>query len=133
METDYRFGTGEIEAVLGRDAETRYAYFIKRVADWEQVWGLRNADGWVLAAKDDGQQVALFWPFEAFAQRAAADQWPGTEPAPIPLEAFMERWLPGLAGDERLVCVLPGVDGRGPVVQPLTLKDDIQDELDRLE
>ncbi len=45
----------------------------------------------------------------------------------------MERWLPGLAGDERLVCVLPGVDGRGPVVPPMTLRDDIQDELDRLE
>lgn len=133
METGYRFGNGEIEAVLATDAETRYRYFIKRVADWEQVWGLRNADGWVLAAKDDGQQVALFWPFEAYAQRAAVEQWHDTEPTPIPLEAFMERWLPGLAGDERLVCVLPGVDGRGPVVPPMTLRDDIQDELDRLE
>lgn len=97
---EYRFGNGEIEAVLATDAETRYRYFIKRTADWEQVWSLRNADA---------------------------------EPTPIPLESFMERWLPGLAGDERLVCVLPGVDGRGPVVQPVTLKDDIQDELDRLE
>lgn len=130
---EYRFGNGEIEAVLATDAETRYRYFIKRTADWEQVWSLRNADGWVLAAMDDGRQVAPFWPFQAFAQRAAVAQWADAEPTPIPLESFMERWLPGLAGDERLVCVLPGLDGRGPVVQPMTLKDDIQDELDRLE
>lgn len=133
METEYQFGTGEIEALLATDAETRYRYFIKRVADWEQVWSLRNTGGWVLAETDDGQQVAPFWPFQAFAQRAAVGQWADTEPTSIPLESFMERWLPGLAGDGRLVCVLPGVDGRGPVVQPMALKDDIQDELDRLE
>ena len=101
METEYQFGTGEIEAVLATDAETRYRYFIKRVADWEQVWSLRNTGGWVLTETDDGQQVAPFWPFQAFAQRAAVGQWADTEPTSIPSSLSWSagcRALPAMSG-----------------------------------
>ncbi len=42
-----------MEAVLALPREERYAHFVKRVADTEQVWGLYN-NGWASAATDDG-------------------------------------------------------------------------------
>jgi len=77
-EAEYRFGPSEVDAVLRARPEKRYAYFVNRVADWEEVWGLRNADGWVMSATDAGQQVAPFWPFRAFAERAAVGSWSNT-------------------------------------------------------
>ena len=133
MTTEYRFGEREIEEVLRTDGAVRYRYFVKRVADWDVVWSLRNADGWVLAATADGQEVAPFWPFEAFARRSATGAWRDTAPEAIPLDAFMQRWLPGLAADGRAVSVLPGPEDRGAVVDPLQLLEDIADEQAGLE
>ena len=38
----------EIEAVTALSPEERYGYFIKRICDWEQVWGLFEDDCIVL-------------------------------------------------------------------------------------
>jgi hypothetical protein len=129
----YRIGAKEIDAVLCRDAAVRYDYFVKRVADWEEVWSLRNAGGWVAAATDTGQEVLPFWPFAAFAQRSATGPWADTAPAPIALEAFLARWLPGMAADGRLACVLPTGADRGATVDPLQLKADIEAEQEQLQ
>jgi hypothetical protein len=94
---------------------------------------LRNADGWVMSATDAGQQVAPFWPFRAFAERAAVGSWSNTWPERIALHAFLDRWLPGLAGDGRGVCVLPDEHGQGATVAPAMLKADIEEERERLE
>jgi len=132
-EAGYRFGPSEVDAVLRARPEKRYAYFVKRVADWEEVWGLRNADGWVMSATDAGQQVAPFWPFRPFAERAAVGSWSNTWPERIALHAFLDRWLPGLAGDGRRVCVLPDEHGQGATVAPAMLKADIEEEREKIE
>lgn len=44
----------EIEAVTALSPEERYGYFIKRICDWEQVWGLFEDDCIVLNEAKNG-------------------------------------------------------------------------------
>ncbi|WP_079508607.1 DUF2750 domain-containing protein [Mesobacillus jeotgali] len=47
----------EFEAVIRQPAEVRYEYFIKKAADYEEVWGL-YLEGWA-TAKDDMERILL--------------------------------------------------------------------------
>jgi hypothetical protein len=40
----------EFEALLNQPTNIRYEYFIKKVVDFEEVWGLYN-DGWTTTTK----------------------------------------------------------------------------------
>jgi hypothetical protein len=44
-----------------------------------------------------------FWSDRAYAQQCAREDWSEYEPAAIPIDQFMERWLPGMAADGTLV------------------------------
>lgn len=92
------------EAVLALPGFKRFEYFIKVIADWEEVWGLYQ-NGWALAETDDGVSVFPLWPAKEFAQACAVDGWSGYEPRSIDLSEFMEVLLPKLKQDG----VLPGV------------------------
>lgn len=58
MNTTYALSDHEFEAVSRLGAEDRFAHFLKRVEDWEAVWGLRDEAGWVAATDSEGQAVA---------------------------------------------------------------------------
>jgi hypothetical protein len=42
----------EIKSVLALDGAKRYGYCVKKVADQQQLWSLRQEDGWALASDD---------------------------------------------------------------------------------
>src|SRR3954468_24859057 len=83
--------------LLSMPAQDRYGYFIRRVADAEQVWGLRTPDGrWIVSASDNGVTVYPFWPEKEFAEAAVFGDWSDATAVALPLEEFLERWLPGM-------------------------------------
>lgn len=94
----------QMEAVLALPGVKRFEYFIKVIADRQEVWGLYQ-DGWALAAADDGTTVFPLWPAKEYAQVCAANEWAGCEPRSISLSDFTEVLLPKLTLDG----VLPGV------------------------
>jgi hypothetical protein len=51
----------EFESVIKQPPNIRYEYFIKKVADYEEVWGLYD-DGWATAQDDDGNILIPFFP-----------------------------------------------------------------------
>jgi hypothetical protein len=119
----------EFESVLSLSGSRRYEYFIKKVADWETVWSLKNEEGWVLARDDQGHEVIPVWPHERFALACTAGNWAECEPSPIDIAAWLERWIPGALRDRRLVAVFPTPSDRGVVVSPDRLKEDLEREL----
>ena len=38
----------QFESVLALDSFGRYSHFISKVADWEQLWGIKNEEGWLV-------------------------------------------------------------------------------------
>ena len=114
-------------------AARRYDNFLTKVAVWEEVWSLRNDEGWV-GLTCDGQECLPVWPHRDFANSWATDDWADCRAEAIPLDVWMERWLPGMEADGSLIAVFPVDDADGgTVVDPIELFDAINSELAALE
>jgi hypothetical protein len=129
----WKINAKEISSVLALPAPRRFEYFVKRVADWREVWSLRNEDGWVLASDDSGCELVPVWPHSEYARACANNEWIGTEPYAIDLGAWLDKWTPGMVRDGRKVAVFPSPASKGVVVGPEHLADSIEDELDVIE
>jgi hypothetical protein len=125
-----KIGQKQIDAVLALSANKRYEYFIKVVADWEEVWGLYQ-NGWALAATDTGAPVFPLWPAKEYANLCAKKEWSGYIPEVISLESFMVELVPNLKADSVLVGVFYTPENRG-ITPPLDkLVTDISHELEK--
>ena len=123
----------EIRALLSKDGPTRYSYFVKQVADTEQVWGLREPDGWVSVSDDSEIPMLPVWPHRESAELLVNGTWASASPTPIDLYDWLEEWLPNLAADGDMVAVFPTPVGKGVVVDPAALKADLERETSRYE
>src|SRR5688500_17655473 len=103
----YRLAEREFSAISSLPAEQRYEHFVKRVADWQAVWGLKGARGWVSAGDTTGRECMPFWPHRRYAEALATGEWADSEPTEIALADFTEKWLPGMERDGLLVAVFP--------------------------
>lgn len=120
----------KIENIVKMTEDERYDYFIRKVADFEQVWGL-NDNGWALLGDDDGNQILPLWPEREFAELCAVDQWKNYKPESIELDNFLEKWIPGMINAKTLINIFLTPDAKGSVVSPPTLESDLQDELEQ--
>ena len=113
--------------------EQRYDVFVETVAARGLVWGLTDQSDpasvtWV-TAEAEGVSAAPFWPEAEDAARCATDAWAGCLPASIALPVFLERWLPGLEKDGRVVSIFPLPSTPGVACPAATLREEIEDEL----
>lgn len=76
-------------------ASERYEIFLVEVVVTKVVWGLRNDVGWANRSTTS-EPVAPFWSDREAAQRCAQETFPGYEPEEIPLQEFVEDWVPEL-------------------------------------
>ena len=127
-----QFNDREFAAVTALDGPARYSHFIGQVADWAEVWSLKSPDGWILAAAADGQVLVPVWPHERYAAACAIGEWAGATAQAIPLDVWLERWLPGMKRDLRAVAVFPVPNGSGVVVSTERLAEDLAAELAKL-
>ena len=116
---------------MGLSSAERHGYFVRKVADTQEVWGLHH-DGWATAQA--GGKVAIpFWPEAAFAQACASGDWAGFQPRAIALDDFLTKWLPGMANNEQLASVFPVPQGSANVAAPADLLADLLHESEQYE
>ena len=97
----------KMKNILAMNANERFGYFIRKCADFEEVWGLRNDEGWCGMGTDNGGESIPFWPEESFAVLMADDEWADCTPESIPLEEFVKEWLPNMDEDGIFAAVFP--------------------------
>ena len=117
----------KLESVSRLPSEERYGYFVRKVADFEKLWGLFD-DGWAVMEDDDGSQVLPFWPEPEFAQALATGSWESYTPKSITLDEFLNCWLPGMSDDGMRPAVFPTAGGKGVVVDASRLRADLKEE-----
>jgi hypothetical protein len=122
----------EFAALTGMSAPDRYSVFIDRVADWEEVWSLRSANGWCLMVDDSGVEMIPVWPHERFATAFASNN-SQEQAASIALDDWLDKWLPGMLKDGRQIAVFPVPSGLGIVVSPERLMADLLAQCEGLE
>lgn len=118
----------EIEAVLKISAAKRYEYFIKKVADFEEVWGLFD-DGWAVSEDDYGNPLIPFWPKKEFANLCAVEEWKNYKAESIELELFLHVWLPNMKKDGAKPSIFFN-NTDSAVLDVDTLLSDLEDELE---
>lgn len=122
----------EFESVSHLRPEKRYEYFIKKVADWQEIWSLWK-DGWVLMGDESQTEVIPVWPHPIFAEASATGEWLGYTPKKIPLEEWLTKWTPGMEKDHRMIAVFPVTTGKATTATPSKLKSDLEEELAKYE
>jgi hypothetical protein len=124
----------EFEALTRASADTRYEYFVKRVADTERLIGLYD-DGWALMGDGKGSAYFPVWPHSRYAKGFAVDEWAGYRVRPIALEEWLVEWTTRFADDGVDIAVFPvvveGAADRGSPVAPARLRTDLEAELER--
>jgi hypothetical protein len=118
----------QLRAVSALPAAERYGHFIRQVADWREVWSLRDQSGWALVADDLGRECLPVWPHARYAEAIATDEFATSHPQAIALDAFIDEWLPRLERDGKLLAVFPTKAGRGVVVPAEKLRADLEQE-----
>jgi hypothetical protein len=124
----------EVAAVFKLSGPERYSHFVRRVADWGEIWSLDDDGGWKLLGDDAGGELVPVWPAAAFARALCVGEWAGCRPRAIPMDDWLEKWTPGMARDGRKVAVLPTPEGRAVAVEPERLAADIREvQADRID
>lgn len=122
----------EIRALIRSPAKNRYKYFIRHIADREEVWGPYN-DGWALAGTGDNRTVFTVWPAEDYALLCAKGSWEGFLPESIPLDQFLNELMPTLQHDGLIIGIFPTPEDNGIILSFEELIEDINDELAKYE
>lgn len=115
------------ERVWALPAHDRLSYFIRKVTDFEELWGCFE-DGWVVLGSEKNKQTVPFWPEREFAETYIENNKLSAEPKKIELNIFLERWIPGMEKDGAQIAVFPTILEESIILDPLSLKKLIEDE-----
>lgn len=118
----------EIENILKSDNAKKYEYFIKKTADYEEVWSLKDEEGWASLEKDE-QVFFPVWAKKEYADLCVSDEWAGYQSEAIDIYEFIEDWISGLKSDGIRITVMWS-EGAGIDVEWDRLADDMENELD---
>jgi hypothetical protein len=97
--------------------------FISQLSSKTEVWGLMGEEGWAVCPSIEFEETDVL-PF--FSSKEAADllcsgEWEIYRPEAIPIESFLEEWLPGMHEDNAMVGLDWNTDLEGAEVEPSEL------------
>ena len=93
-------------------AASQAAAFYRDAAKARSVWTLRDDDGYPAPKNGEGVRAQPFWSSRARAEKIAptVPAYAGFEVTEIPLDTFVDKWLPSLEESNLRV----GVNWSGP-------------------
>jgi hypothetical protein len=95
-------------------------YFLFRLAEMDEVWGLKDGSQWV-NRQVDGRETLPVWPFKRFADDAAVGEWQNLKPVVESVEYFMFQILNKCALQERAIEIMPRPNAAGCLISPQRL------------
>ena len=122
----------KIKNVLNLSSEDRYGYFIRKVADSEEVWIIKEEGKYVTLGDDSEQIIIPVFPEKEFADLLLNDDWEKCTVEKLDLHMFMD-WLDELQQDEVKIAGFPKNDFKAVVVEPEEMKNHLLFELQQYE
>ena len=123
----------EVENVSKLDPFKRYQYFIKKVADFEELWVLENDNGDIAISEVDDHVLLSLWSAPEFAATCQQGIWEQYRPVKLALDDLEDDIFPLVEDEGYLLDVFP-VHGRsGFVVSLDEFIRDMDEELERYE
>ncbi len=107
----------EAKALQNMSGPALMEYFITRVVEVEEVWGLGNASGWVMRELDD-QTTLPVWPYQMLAEECAVAEWDNQYAKSVSLEHFIGNILKLLIVNDIQIEIMPTKNDTGFIMQP---------------
>lgn len=117
----------KIEAVCALSARDRLAYFIRKITDFEALWGCFE-NGRIVLGSDKNRQAVPFWPELEFAEDYVKRNKLSAKPKEIELSIFLDRWLPGMEKDGAKIAIFPTTLEERIIIDPSSLRKLIEEE-----
>ncbi len=125
----YRLEPNQLETLLALPSEERYRHFLEKVADWEELWGARDKEGWLVQATADGRTYISLWPHPEFVQDAIRRHLPGNFTEEIDFEFLLNEWLPLLRQENISISVFPNRQWHAVLVDAARFEADLRREM----
>jgi hypothetical protein len=120
----------EVDKLFKKPAEKRYEYFIKKVCDTEEVYGLADEEGWALLSDDDDDTdiIPLFPHIEAAERFRVEGDFEEYGIGVLDVHELLE-WLDDMKDEKMMVAIFPNLELSGVVYEPERLQKDLIKEL----
>lgn len=112
----------EVTAVADMSEAQLLEYFLTRVFETEEVWGLDDGCEWIMV-EHNGQWVMPVWPYRQYAAEAITKQECNSIPAAESLEDFVYQTLGQLMDDDAVLEIMSTEKRPGCLVSPHRLYD----------
>jgi hypothetical protein len=119
----------EIAAIQSMADEDLLEYFLFRIAETDEVCGLKDGPHW-MTREINTQQTLPVWPFKSFATLAAIDEWQHLKPVAESIEFFMYRILNKQIELGVSIEIMPRKTGAGCLISPQRLLSFLEDMRD---
>ncbi|GIU52633.1 hypothetical protein TUM4438_45820 [Shewanella sairae] len=129
----YKMNGKQYEAVLALDSSKRFEHFVSKVADWRQLWGVKNDEGWLVSVDPEGFEYFPLWPHPEYAQKVVDENFPGHQAVELSLDELLNHWLPLFEQDNVKVAVFPNREWTFWCIEPQDLKEDLLNEMAKYE
>lgn len=125
----YKPSEEELENADNLTKAERVFYFIQRIAEAEEVWGLASSSGWILSEKEEDSYLPV-WPYKEFASKCISGVWSHLDPDAVSLEHFLYKTLPLMEREEISLEVFPIPGGEGELVDARTMIEQLESVVD---
>ncbi|WP_303850144.1 DUF2750 domain-containing protein [Apibacter mensalis] len=108
----------------------RYKYFIKKIADFEELWTILDVNNDYALSDVEEYTLISFWPEEEFVFSNLDKEWKDCRPVKIDLDELYNTIFPIIEANKYLLNIFP-INGRtGFVVDLIEFKRDLEEELE---
>lgn len=123
----------QIENILKLEPQKRYEYFIRKVADFEELWTIVNEDGDYALSSVYDKTLVSFWSAEEFIESNLEEDWSNCKALKLSLDDLTDVVLPYIADNDYLINIFP-INGRsGFIVDLEEFSRDFTEELKKYE
>jgi hypothetical protein len=123
----------EVEALFKLGAEERYGHLIRRLADFDEAWGLRSPRGWTTLSDDAGSLLFPIWPHAEYLEACRELRDPDGAPSPIPLDQLLDVLLPQFVSNGTMIAAFPTPSDGGAPVLATRFREDLLRECEQYE
>jgi hypothetical protein len=118
-----------IDSIAKLSPFDRYKYFIKKVADYEELWSITYDNGDFALSDIDDHTFISFWPSEEFIASNLDGEWLNVKVIKIPLKLLYDNLFPLIKKENYLINVFPVNGKSGFIVNLNEFERDLNDEL----
>ncbi len=121
----------EIESVSKLEPFKRYTYFIKKIADFEEIWTIVDKNGDIALADIDHKTFISFWSHEDYIQSNLENGWKDCQPFKITLDDFEDTIIALINENDYLLNIFPVMGKSGFIVNLNEFMRDLNEELEQ--